>query len=544
MLVPSCGGKVGLESTRDGTSGGSAASEAARDGGDGHGGRSEGAGGTVGGGGSAGSKEVPECGDGKRTGREACDGADLGGASCQSVGFTAGVLACGQKCESYDTTGCRKVVSLAAGEWHTCALFEDGRVKCWGGNGSLSGGDWYATGQLGYGDTEDRGDEPGEMGDALPFVDLGTGRRAVALALGNDHTCAVLDDGTVKCWGGNEYGQLGYGDTEQRGDESGEMGDALPAVDLGTGGVATSLAGGSSYTCAILEDGSVKCWGINGSGRLGLGDTERRGDEPGEMGDALPTADLGTGRGAEQLALGTGQSCALLDDGTLKCWGRNDGYGQLGLGDEESRGDEPGEMGDGLPLVDLGTGRTVRSVSAGWFFTCALLDGGSVKCWGDNGDGELGIGDVLWSNRGDEPGEMGDALPAVNLGSGQSAMALAAATAHVCAMLDNGAVKCWGSNGQGRLGLADEEPWNVLGDEPEEMGDALPFVDIGSAGRPIQITAGGGHTCVLLDNAAVKCWGSNAHWATNAHGVLGLGDTDNRGDDPGEMGDALPPLEL
>merc|ERR1712003_219236 len=90
-------------------------------------------------------------------------------------------------------------------------------------------------GQLGYGDISDRGDDSSEMGDFLPAVDLGTGRSAKSLAAGGHHTCAILDTNDFKCWGWNDYGQLGYGDKGARGDNSSEMGNVIPAVDVGTG---------------------------------------------------------------------------------------------------------------------------------------------------------------------------------------------------------------------------------------------------------------------------------------------------------------------
>jgi len=234
------------------------------------------------------------------------------------------------------------------------------------------------------------------------------------------------------------------------------------------------------------------------------------------------------------LATGMGQTCAVLDDATLKCWGRNE-YGQLGLGDTEARGDEPGELGDALPTVNLGSNSTVRAVSAGVLHTCAVLESGAVKCWGTNSllTGQLGLGDL--DRRGDEPGEMGDALPPVELGTGRGASALAAGGEHTCVLLDDDAMKCWGHNAAGQLGVGDIE---ARGDERGEMGEALPFVNLGTGRRPTAIGAGGAHTCVLFDDAAVKCWGSN--W----HGQLGLGDNENRGKEPGEIGDALLPLEL
>jgi len=186
-----------------------------------------------------------------------------------------------------------------------------------------------------------------------PAVDLGTGRTARALAGGDSFSCALLDGGDVKCWGANALGQLGQGDTEDRGDDPDELGDALPPIDLGTGRSAIALASASSSVCAILDTHEVKCWGSGKSGQLGLGGTEPRGDQPGEMGDALPAVDLGTGRSAVQIFSGSSHVCAVLDDDELKCWGEG-GNGQLGLGDIDDRGDQASEMGDALPAVDTG----------------------------------------------------------------------------------------------------------------------------------------------------------------------------------------------
>jgi hypothetical protein len=141
---------------------------------------------------------------------------------------------------------------------------------------------------VGVGDTEWRGDQAGEMGDALPRVDLGTGRTAVAIDAGGGTSCAVLDDGSTKCWGANFNGQLGQGDTSSRGDGPGEMGDALPAIALGTGRSAADVSVGIFHVCAVLDDDTVRCWGGGSSGHLGLDETANRGDQPGEMGDALP----------------------------------------------------------------------------------------------------------------------------------------------------------------------------------------------------------------------------------------------------------------
>ena len=198
-----------------------------------------------------------------------------------------------------------------------------------------------ANGQLGYGDTRNRGDGPGEMGDNLPILDVGGSSLAFkvkAVSVGISHTCAILNDGSVKCWGSGANGRLGYGDTQNRGDGAGEMGDNLPSVDLGSGRSAKFIAAGESHTCAILDDGSVKCWGSGANGRLGYGDTQNRGDGAGEMGDNLPSVDLGSGRSAKFIAAGESHTCAILDDGSVKCWGSG-ANGRLGYGDTQNRGD-------------------------------------------------------------------------------------------------------------------------------------------------------------------------------------------------------------
>ena len=416
-----------------------------------------------------------------------------------------------------------RILFLATGYFHTCAVLDTGRVKCWGSNGN---------GQLGLGDTANRGDGPNEMGNALPAVDLGTDRTITQLGAGQAHTCVLFDNGQVKCWGWNQLGGLGLGDTLPRGDGPGEMGGALPAVDLGTGRTAIQIAVGGLHTCALLDTDQVKCWGDGFFGQIGLGNPGDRGDGPFEMGDFLPVVDLGTGRRATRIAAGSFHTCALLDTGQIKCWGLNT-VGTLGLGDASNRGDGFGEMGDALPAVDLGTGHTATRIAAGSFHTCALLDTSQVKCWGQNNAGQLGLGDA--SHRGDAPGEMGDALPTVNLGIGRSATQLAAGEFHTCALLDTGQVKCWGQNNVGQLGLGDT---NFRGDGPGEMGDALPFVNLGAGRVVIQIAAGFNHTCALLDNGTAKCWGFNSD------GELGLGDTNVRGDQPSEMGDALSAVDI
>ena len=322
-----------------------------------------------------------------------------------------------------------RVSQVAVDHKHYCALIITGEVKCWGHN---------QLGALGLGDAVGHGDDPYEMGNNLPTLDLGTGRTALQLSVSAKHSCALLDNSRIKCWGHNGFGQLGLGDTEHRGDNinQDEMGDFLPEIDLGNLFILGSpiphsvdqVEAGHLFTCALLSNGDVKCWGNNTSGQLGQGDTVARGMAAGEMGDVLPAINLGQGRSAVQIAIGSyygddirAHVCALLDNGSVKCWGDNT-WGQLGQGDTEDRGDEPNEMGDNLPAVDLGRGRTALKITAGASHTCAILDSREVKCWGGHYYGALGLGDLRNSgtatiHRGDSQNEMGDNLPVVNIGA-------------------------------------------------------------------------------------------------------------------------------
>jgi alpha-tubulin suppressor-like RCC1 family protein len=447
------------------------------------------------------------------------DGGGEGGASLAVPSADGGVAGAGGR-PAGGAPNNVPAFALTVG-YHMCALFDGGQIKCWGNN---------SAGDLGLGDVNHRGDEPGEMGTALPLVDLG-GPAAVALAHGYEFNCALLDTGDVKCWGFGSYGNLGLIPNTFIGDQAGEMGKALPIVDLG-GESVFAVAVGLYESCAILDSGSLKCWGQNAHGELGLEDANDRGDEAGEMGTALPAVALGPGRTASAVVAGFNHVCALLDDATLKCWGQND-HGELGRGDVAERGSKPGEMGDALAAIDFGVGRSVLQVSAGWYHTCVLLDDQQVKCWGDNSAGQLGYGDA--AARGDDPGELGDNLAEVDLGTGRKALAVSAGGRHTCVLLDNGRAKCWGMNDSGQLGLGDTS-WR--GDQPNELGDALPDIDVGTGRTAYAIVAGDVNTCAVLDDGTARCWGQNGY------GELGLGDAASRGDDPGELGDDLPPVDF
>jgi len=338
---------------------------------------------------------------------------------------------------------------------HVCAFVDDGSVHCWGNNDK---------GQLGFGDKVQR-----VAGPTGP-LDLGTGRTIKSLAIGGAHSCAILDNDSVKCWGQNILGELGLGDSVSRGDDPNEMGDNLPTVDLGTGRTAKAIFAADTRSCAILDDDSLKCWGENGVGELGIGAGLTRGDDPNEMGDNLPAVDLGGT--PVTLTMGLSHTCALLVGGATKCWGFNN-HGQLGLGDTRNRGLAPTDMGANLPAVNLGTNRHAVAISTSWAFTCAVLDDAHLKCWGAYAPSGFGLGNT--NDRGGAVGDMGDGLPNLDLGPGRSVLSVSAGGSHACAVLDNHRVKCWGYNAEGELGLGDAV---ARGGAPGQMGAALPVVSL------------------------------------------------------------------
>lgn len=346
--------------------------------------------------------------------------------------------------------------------------------------------------------------------------------KPVQVSSGSYHTCARYNDNSVKCWGDNAFGQLGQGSASDLGDGANEGGGFLLFVNLGTGRTATALASGFYHNCAILDNGQVKCWGYNAYGQLGRGNTANIGDGAGEMGDSLQAVSLGTGRTASQIFAHGYVTCAILDNGSTKCWGRNN-YGQLGLGNVSSRGDAANEMGDNLPAVDLGTGRTATSLTGGLDFTCALLDNATVKCFGRSNNGQLGKENV--STLGDGAGEMGDSLTAINLGTGRTATVISSGYNHTCAILDNSTIKCWGRNNRGQLGQGNT---TTRGDGTGEMGDSLATTPLSSFTATV-IKSGNGFSCAINSSGAVRCWGYSFY------GQLLRGSTSNQGDGAGEV---------
>ncbi|HET9934548.1 MAG TPA: hypothetical protein VFQ35_27780 [Polyangiaceae bacterium] len=443
-------------------------------------------------------------------------------AVCDETGNFGEPSRCPAGANSCVNAECTPKLQVAAGGAHACAKLASGRVFCWGEN---------SAGQLGVGDRLRRRGDPSDL--PLEAVELGS--PALSVVTGGAHTCALLEGGVVKCWGENAAGQLGQGDVERRGDEPGEMARLRP-VDLGAARTAVSLTAGDRHTCALLDDGTVKCWGANESGQLGVSGARHRGGAPFELGERLTPLALDWDTVVVAIDAGAAHTCAALADGSVVCWGDNSA-GQLGIG-AANGSDGALQSGRLVPRVILGAERRAVGVAAGADHSCALIEGGSVVCWGNNDAGQLGVGDAV--SRGRQPEGIEAELSEVELGSGAFALAVSAGARHTCVLLAQGAVKCWGSNAFGALGLGRAEL--NRGVMPSDLGDALLTVDLGSrqsGARAVSgLSAGLDFTCAVLEDEAIKCWG------LNAHGQLGLGDSRNRGLSPGELGELLPEVVL
>jgi alpha-tubulin suppressor-like RCC1 family protein len=332
-------------------------------------------------------------------------------------------------------------VSVVAGSTHACALLDDGAVRCWGLNDQ-----W----QLGTADA---------AGNAATPVPVPGVQDAVALTAGSSHTCALIEGGTVTCWGA-DGGRLGHGVIAAF---------ALPAPVAGlTDAVAVSA--GDFHTCALLGDGTARCWGGNDEGQLGNGTTTTSG---------TPVAVSGL-TGALSISAGGGHSCAVRASGlsrTVRCWGAND-QGQLGNGTT---------TGSSVPVTVPGLTTTfvgAAAVAAGTISTCALLDDGTARCWGSNGYGQLGDGSFTSSS---SPVEVNGLTAATSLDL---------RFINACATVAAGEIRCWGNNQLGQLGNGTTSPTQV------------PVQVTGISGA-VDVSVGSGFACATLPTRAIACWGDN-----------------------------------
>lgn len=302
------------------------------------------------------------------------------------------------------------VSAIALGDRHTCAITTAGALKCWGSN---------SNGQLG----------DGSNADSLTPVDVvGLSSGVVSVGAGAFSTCAVTQQGAAKCWGANVYGQLGDGTTTQQ---------MTPTQVVGLTSGVKSITGGDNHTCALVVGGKVMCWGYNYHGQLGAGAGP----------DSSTPVQVSNLTSAVSVDLGPSHSCALTAAGAVMCWGFNM-YGNLGNGTQDAQN---------VPTQVSGLTAGVKAVSAGDNHTCAITDAGGVKCWGWNMFGQLGDGTTQNRNTPVDVSGLTEGVTSI----------VAGGAPHTCAITNGGGVKCWGNNNAYSVGdgtrAARYVPTDVLG---------------------------------------------------------------------------------
>jgi alpha-tubulin suppressor-like RCC1 family protein len=340
------------------------------------------------------------------------------------------------------------ISSISAGGDHTCALIDDGSIRCWGDN---------SVGQLGNGTLA-----PTDVSTVVGVSD------AIAVSAGRQHSCAIRSDRSVVCWGYGNNGELGNNDTIS-------SGTPVP-VALGLD-KAFTLSSGEGFSCASLLGGRVKCWGLGNAGQMGVGAANTINKVPVQV-TGVTTA--------LSVSAGSGSTCASLVDGTGRCWGFNDS-GQLGV---------PASPNQLLPVQVTGLADS-QGIGIGNSHACARSIGaGTVRCWGRNDAGQLG------------DGSFNDSSSPVNT-SVNAVTSLSVGGFSSCVTLEGGTVKCWGANSSGQIGDG-------------TFTDVNSPVQVAGLGDASSVSAGYQHVCATRVNKLPVCWGAGDR------GQLGDGGTADR----------------
>lgn len=339
-----------------------------------------------------------------------------------------------------------KVLRISAGPAHACAVDNSGKVVCWGNN---------TLGQLGD-DTAKNSNVPVKVVNILKTAQVSTSKL---------FACRLLSTGTVQCWGKNFRGQLGNGQIDN--DRHAKPQNVIDLLAV------SQISANGDHACALKQDGTIYCWGADNKGQLGNGKYTTTGTPQKVLG-------LDFNVGAKQVSAGYQHTCAVMNNGIAYCWGYE-------LRDGESYGGY--RVNRPQKVVGFKEGALVDAISAGNDYTCAKMLDGSAYCWGDNGWGQLGDG----------RSDLIEAKPQRVLGLSSIAQ-ISTGKAHTCALLDDGVMNCWGSNGLAQLGLGRFGGY-------KDVPTAVPSFDSDAA--ITSVIVGGMHTCAYMSDHSGYCWGYN-----------------------------------
>ena len=390
---------------------------------------------------------------------------------------------------------------------HTCVIRETNReVWCWGSNGF---------GQLG---------SNAVVGTNSPVPVQVPGLSNIqSVAVGEAFSCALLMDKTVKCWGDNTFIQLGSGTTLTQ--------SPAPVKIVGITN-AISISAGQKHACAIIENGTARCWGDSTSGKLGDGSLQGGGrPSPAQVTESIRTRT--SLRKIVQISAGNNHTCVVLRDGAAKCWGISTS-GQLGNGTKVATESAP------IDVIEIDN---AVSISAGSEHTCALLADKTVKCWGKNHQGQLGQGVnrfFIAPEGSDRPSNFSHISTPSQVVGITTAISISVGSAHTCVILEagttdslervsgssdssptyatetltvaEGTASCWGVGNTGQLGYDHPATYNA----PLSPYSPIPNLVIESdASRTthlmdiVAIIGGSRHTCAILEDRTARCWGGN-----------------------------------
>src|SRR5690554_3326228 len=373
------------------------------------------------------------------------------------------------------------------------------------------------------------------------------------LALGYNHSCFILSNENVSCWGSNQYGQLGHGnktkeeiekellERRKNGDviteeeieaEQNKLSSSTPVKVKDSNGVMTGaikISAGENHTCALLAGGNVKCWGNNSDRQLGNAELSTQGKKASSTAVDVNVADL---QGVKAISVGNTYSCALLEAGDIKCWGKiPSGFSANNL--LELTNKKPSQLatasahacvvtednqvqcwGDSSKLGHSESEATEVTgidnalfVSSKGSHSCALLNNGRVRCWGSNLRGQIGNGDG---------GSITSTvtIPSKNVINLSQVVSLSSGENYNCAVTQLGQVKCWGNNDNGQLGFTS------TGSYKQQF---YPQVAASGISTAEEVSVSQNHSCARLKNDDVYCWGKNDRGQLG-NGQLGNGE--------------------